>query len=52
MGGATASNPSASDYLYGSTVDGPDLQGIPVRETSRTNSPTYIDVRFRLELKL
>ena len=49
---ATASNLAASDYVFGSTVDGPDLQGIPVRETSRTMSPTYVNVQLRLELKL
>ena len=49
---ATASNLPASDYLFGSTVDGPDLQGIPVRETSRTTSPTFVNVQLRLEIKL
>ncbi len=49
---ATASNLSASNYVVGSSVDGPDLQGIPVRETSRTTSPTYLNVQLRLELKL
>ena len=48
----TASNLAAREYIYGSTVDGPDLQGIPVRETSRTAAPTFINLQLRLEMKL
>ncbi|MGZ5240790.1 MAG: TonB-dependent receptor domain-containing protein, partial [Caldimonas sp.] len=48
----TASNLAARDYLTGSTVDGPDLQGIPVRETSRTTAPTFVNLQLRLEMKL
>ena len=40
------------DYLTGSSVDGPDIQGIPVRETSQTRAPTFINVQLRLEMKL
>ena len=49
---ATASNLAAADYVYGSTVDGPDFQGIPVRESSRTTAPTFVNVQLRLEMKL
>ena len=48
----TASNLAARDYITGSGVDGPDLQGVPVRETSQTTAPTYLNVQMRLELKL
>ncbi|HEX7439272.1 MAG TPA: TonB-dependent receptor, partial [Caldimonas sp.] len=48
----TASNLAANDYVYGSTVDGPDLQGIPVRENSRTTAPTFVNLQLRLEMKL
>ncbi len=48
----TASNLAANDYVYGGTVDGPDLQGIPVRESSRTTAPTFINLQLRLEMKL
>ena len=40
------------DYLTGSSVDGPDIQGIPVRESSQTRAPTFINVQLRLEMKL
>ena len=46
------SNLDAHDYLTGSSVDGPDIQGIPVRETSQTRAPTFINVQLRLEMKL
>jgi iron complex outermembrane receptor protein len=46
------SNLDPRDYLTGSSVDGPDIQGIPVRETSQTRAPTFINVQLRLELKL
>jgi outer membrane receptor for ferrienterochelin and colicins len=48
----TASNLAASDYVTGSSVDGPDLQGFGVRESSQTTAPTFINVQVRLELKL
>ena len=48
----TASNLAGQDYAYGGTVDGPDLQGVPVRESSRTTAPTFVNVQFRLELKI
>ena len=48
----TASNLAAADYVFGSTVDGPDFQGIPVRESSRTTAPTFINLQLRLEMKL
>ena len=46
------SNLDPRDYVTGSTVDGPDIQGVPVRETSRTTAPTFINVQLRLEMKL
>ncbi|HWK83979.1 MAG TPA: TonB-dependent receptor [Caldimonas sp.] len=48
----TASNLAAADYMFGSSVDGPDLQGVPVRETSRTTAPTFVNVQVRLEIRL
>jgi outer membrane receptor for ferrienterochelin and colicins len=48
----TASNLAAADYVFGSSVDGPDLQGVPVRESSRTTAPTFVNVQLRLEMKL
>jgi len=48
----TASNLAARDYVTGSTVDGPDLQGLPVRETAQTTAPTYLNLQLRLELKI
>ena len=48
----TASNLASRDYVTGSTVDGPDLQGVPVRETSQTTAPTFLNVQLRLELKV
>ena len=47
-----SSNLAAADYVTGSTVDGPDLQGVPVRETSQTRAPTFINVQLRLEMKI
>jgi len=46
------SNLDPRDYLTGSSVDGPDIQGIPVRETSQLRAPTFINVLLRLEMKL
>jgi outer membrane receptor for ferrienterochelin and colicins len=46
------SNLDPRDYVIGSGFDGPDIQGVPVRETSRTTAPTFINVQLRLELKL
>ena len=46
------SNLDPHDYLTGSSVDGSDIQGIPVRETSQTRAPTFINVQLRLEMKL
>ena len=48
----TASNLAANDYVFGSTVDGPDRQGVLVRESSRTTAPTFVNLQVRLELKL
>jgi iron complex outermembrane receptor protein len=48
----TLSNLDPRDYVTGGTVDGPDRQGIPVRETSRTTQPTYLNAQLRMEMKL
>ncbi len=48
----TASNLAAADYVVGSAIDGTDLQNVAFRETSQTTSPTYLNVQFRLELKI
>jgi hypothetical protein len=31
---------------------GPDIQGVPVRESSQTRAPSFISVQLRLEMKL
>lgn len=46
------SNLAASDYVYGGSVDGPNVQGMDVRESSRTTQPTFVKVQLRLEMKL
>jgi len=46
------SNLDPRDYLTGSSFDGPDIQGVPVRETSQTRAPTFVNVQLRLEMKL
>ena len=46
------SNLDPREYVTGSGFDGPDISGVPVRETSRTTAPTFINVQLRLELKL
>jgi len=46
------SNLDPRDYLTGTSVDGPDIQGIPVRESAQTRAPTFINVQLRLEMKL
>jgi len=46
------SNIDPRDYLTGSSFDGPNIQGVPVRETSQTRAPTFINVQLRLEMKL
>ena len=48
----TASNLAAADYVVGSAIDGTDLNNAAFRETSQTTSPTYLNVQFRLELKI
>ncbi|MEO5696101.1 MAG: TonB-dependent receptor, partial [Burkholderiaceae bacterium] len=48
----TASNLNPYDYVTGTGVDGPNLQGIAVRESARTTAPTYVNLQVRLELKL
>ena len=48
----TASNLNPFDYVTSGSVDGPNLQGIAVRETAQTTAPTYVNVQVRLELKL
>jgi iron complex outermembrane receptor protein len=45
----TASNLAPSDYLTGNSID--DLAS-NIRETSLTTAPTYLNLQFRLEIKL
>jgi iron complex outermembrane receptor protein len=45
----TASNLAPSDYLTGNSID--DLAS-NIRETSLTTAPTYMNLQFRLEIKL
>ena len=46
------SNIDPRDYVVGSAFEGPNLQNVPVLETSQTTAPTFINVQLRLELKL
>ncbi len=39
-------------YVVGSSFEGPNLQNVPVLETSQTTAPTFINVQLRLEMKL
>jgi iron complex outermembrane receptor protein len=48
----TASNLAPRDYLTGGSLDFDNLSGVPVRETSTTTAPTYLNVQIKLELKL
>ena len=48
----TASNFAPRDYVTGSSVDGPDVLGRNVRETSLTSGPTFVNLQLRLEMKL
>jgi len=45
----TVSNLARRDYVTGSSVDDLDAQ---TRETAITTAPTYVNVQFRLEIKL
>jgi len=46
------SNLDPREYVTGSAVDGPDVSGVLVRETSQTRAPTFVNVQLRLEMKL
>ncbi len=49
----TASNLKPRDYLTGGSVDGTDpFTAVPTRETTTTSAPTYLNLQFRLEIKL
>jgi len=48
----TAGNLAAADYVVGSAIDATDLQNTAFRETSQTTAPTYVNLQFRLELKI
>jgi iron complex outermembrane receptor protein len=48
----TLSNLGPGEYVSAGGVEGPDAQGVPVRETSRTTQPTYLQTQLRLEMKL
>ncbi len=46
------SNLDPRAYVYGSSVDGQDITGLPVRETSSSTAPTFVNVQVKLEMKL
>ena len=49
----TASNLNPRDYLTGGSVDSVDpVTLVPYRESSTTTAPTYLNLQFRLEMKL
>ena len=48
----TFSNLDPRDYITAGSVDGPDITGVAVRETSQTTAPTFVNVQLRLEMKL
>ena len=49
----TASNLNPRDYQTGGGVDGIDpFTSVPVRETTTTTAPTYLNFQVRLEFKL
>jgi iron complex outermembrane receptor protein len=48
----TASNLAPGDHLTGGSLDFNNLNNVPVRETSTTTAPTYLNLQIRLELKL
>jgi len=48
----TASNLAARDYLTGGALDFDNPSNVPVRETSTTTAPTYLNLQFKLEIKL
>ena len=48
----TASNLAPRDYLTGGSLDFDNLNSVPVRETSTTTAPTYLNLQIKLELKL
>ena len=49
----TASNLNPRDYLTGGSVDSVDPTTlVPFRETAMNTAPTYLNVQFRLEMKL
>lgn len=48
----TASNLAPRDYLTGGSLDFDNLNNVPVRETSTTTAPTYLNLQIKLELKL
>ena len=48
----TASNLAPRDYLTGGSIDFDNLNNAPVRETSTTTAPTYLNLQIRLEMKL
>ena len=48
----TLSNLDPHEYEIAGSVDGPDAQAVPVRETARTTQPTHLHTQLRLEMKL
>ena len=48
----TASNLAPRDYLTGSSLDFDSASNVPVRETSATTAPTYLNLQIKLEFKM
>ncbi len=48
----SASNLAPRDYLTGGSMDFDNLNNVPVRETSTTTAPTYLNLQVKLEIKL
>jgi len=48
----SASNLAPRDYLTGGSLDFDNLGNVPVRETSTTTAPTYLNLQVKLEIKL
>ncbi len=49
----TASNLNPRDYVTGGSVDSADpVTLVPYRETSTNTAPTYLNLQFRLEMRL
>lgn len=48
----SAGNLAALDYTTSGSVDGPNIDGVPVRETTTSSGSTHVTWQLRLEMKL